>query len=59
METELFSWAVNTGGTSVVILVGMWKLWNGTVKKVSHINKTVIDIDKRLVRVETKLEVGD
>ena len=59
METELFTWAINTGGTSVVILVGMWKLWNGTVKKVSQIKDTVIDIDKRLVRVETKLEVEE
>ena len=59
METELFTWAINTGGTSVIILVGMWKLWNGTVKKVSQIKDTVIDIDKRLVRVETKLEVEE
>ena len=55
METELFAWAANTGGTSVIILVGMWKMWNGTGKKIVQINKTVLDIDKRLVRVETKL----
>ena len=59
METELFTWAVNTGGTSVIILLGMWKMWNGTSKKISQTNTTVIDIDKRLVRVETKLEVEE
>ena len=56
MESELFQWVLSTGGTSGVILVGMWTMWNGTGKKISRINSTVIEIDKRLVRVETKLE---
>ena len=56
MESELFQWVVSTGGTSGVILAGMWTMWNGTGKKISRINNTVIEIDKRLVRVETKLE---
>ena len=57
MESEIFQWAMNTGGTSVIILVGMYKMWNGTSKKIVQIKDTVNEIDKRLVRVETKLEV--
>lgn len=49
MESELLQWMASTGGTSGIILIGMWKMWNGTGKR-------IIEIDKRLVRVETKLE---
>ena len=56
MENEFIQWVANTGGTSVVVLVGMYKMWNGTVKQVAEIKDTVVEIDKRLVRVETKLE---
>ena len=56
MESELFQWVLSTGGTSGVILLGMYGMWNGTGKKISQIKDTVVEIDKRLVRVETKLE---
>lgn len=56
MENELVQWVLSTGGTSGIILVGMYKMWNGTSKKIVEIKDTVNKIDKRLVRVETKLE---
>ena len=59
MENEFFQWVANTSGTSILVLMGMYKMWNGTGKKIHEINKTVNSMDKRLVRVETKLEVED
>ena len=56
MESEIFQWAVNTGGTSVSVLFGIWKMWNGTGKQIVEIKNTVGEIDKRIVSVETKLE---
>ncbi len=49
------AWLYNTGGTSGVILLGMWKMWNGTSKRIRNIEVIVTANDKRLVRVETKL----
>lgn len=56
MESELLQWVFSSGGTGGVILVGMYKMWNGTGKKIVEIQTTVVGIDKRLIRVETKLE---
>ncbi|KKL70676.1 hypothetical protein LCGC14_2102530 [marine sediment metagenome] len=55
MESELLAWLYQTGGTSGVILLGMWKMWNGTSKRIRNIEVIVTANDKRLVRVETKL----
>ena len=57
MEPEFLAWLYNTGGTSGVILLGMWKMWNGTSKRIRNTETIVTGIDNRLVRVETILEV--
>ncbi len=59
MEAELFSLISQVGGTSGILLIGMWKMWNGTSKRIKNTETLVTSMDKRLVRIETVLEINE
>lgn len=52
LTPEMIGVLVQTGGTPAIILLVVWRWWNGTSKKIA-------DIIERLVRIETRLEERD
>lgn len=53
---EVWQALAQVGGVPVLIMVGVWKLWNGTGKRVERIETRVQAIHDSVVRLEARLD---
>lgn len=53
---EMLETLMQGGGVSAIVLVGMYRMWNGSTKRIIGIADKVEAIDKRLLRLEIKFE---
>ena len=59
LTPEMIGVLVETGGTPAIVLLVIWRWWNGTSKRIDGITKKINEIVTRLVRIETILEERD
>lgn len=56
---EVWQALAQTGSAPVLIGLFMWKLWNGTGKRVQGIEERVQKIHDSMVRLEARFEAED
>ena len=52
---EMIAAIVQAGGTPAILLLVIWRAWNGTSKKVTETNIAVKKMDERFNAVDTRL----
>lgn len=56
---EVWQAIAQVGGTPVLIMFGVWKLWNGTGKRVQRVEERVQQIHDSMVRIEARFDAQD